>query len=109
MSERKADVCVHGTPAGVLTEVEKGKQYSFSYLPRYSGPTVSLTMPVRDDPFVFEGFPPFFEGLLPEGVQLESLLRRLKIDKTDYFSQLLAVGADMVGSVTVFPSEDGSN
>lgn len=109
MPERKADVCVHGTPAGDLTEVEKGKQYSFSYLPGYSGPPVSLTMPVREEPFVFEGFPTFFEGLLPEGVQLESLLRRLKIDKIDYFSQLLAVGADMVGSVTVFPSEDGSN
>ncbi len=43
---------------------------------------------------------------MPEGIQLESLLRRRKIDKTDYFSQLLAVGSDMVGSVTVYPFED---
>jgi serine/threonine-protein kinase HipA len=109
MSERRADVRVHGTSAGVLTEVEKGKKYSFTYLPGYSGPPVSLTMPVRNELYVFEEFPPFFDGLLPEGVQLDSLLRRLKIDKTDFFSQLLAVGADMVGSVTVFPREEDWN
>ncbi len=105
MPERKADVCVHGKTAGVLTEIEKGKRYSFSYLSGYSEAPVSLTMPVRDKPYVFERFPPFFDGLLPEGIQLESLLRRRKIDKSDYFSQLLAVGTDMVGSVTVYSSE----
>jgi len=100
-----ADVYVHGTLAGVLKEHEKGRHYSFSYLPEYSGPPVSLTMEVRDESFAFNEFPPFFDGLLPEGIQLESLLRRRKIDKNDYFSQLVAVGTDMVGSVTVYPSE----
>ncbi len=106
MPERRADVYVHEELAGVLKEQEKGKRYSFTYLPEYSGPPVSLTMPVRREPFIFYEFPPFFDGLLPEGIQLESLLRRRKIDKNDYFSQLLAVGSDMVGSVTVYSSED---
>jgi serine/threonine-protein kinase HipA len=106
MPERRADVHVHGKLAGVLTEHERGKRYSFFYLPGYSGPPASLTMPVRSEPFVFTEFPPFFDGVLPEGIQLESLLRRRKIDKKDYFSQLLAVGTDMVGSVTVYPSKD---
>jgi serine/threonine-protein kinase HipA len=65
-------------------------------------------MPIRNEPYLFPGFPPFFDGLLPEGVQLESLLRRKKIDKNDYFSQLVAVGADMVGSVTVYVSQGPS-
>ena len=51
--------------------------------------------------FSFDGFPPFFEGLLPEGIMLEGLLRQLKIDANDYFSQLLATGKDLIGAVTV--------
>jgi len=38
---------------------------------------------------------------LPEGIQLEGLLKIRKIDRADYFSQLMAVGNDMVGAVTV--------
>jgi serine/threonine-protein kinase HipA len=51
--------------------------------------------------YLFETFPPFFEGLLPEGYQLDALLRKAKLDKNDYFSQLVTVGRDLVGSVTV--------
>jgi serine/threonine-protein kinase HipA len=51
--------------------------------------------------YSFDSFPPFFDGLLPEGIQLESLLRRRKIDRGDLFAQLVAVGADLVGVVTV--------
>jgi len=45
--------------------------------------------------------PPFFDGLLPEGFQLEGLLKYGKIDRSDQFSQLIAIGADMVGNVTI--------
>jgi serine/threonine-protein kinase HipA len=110
MQERTAEIYVHDLLAGFLRqhvkEHERGSRYSFSYLPGYTGPPVSLTMPLREGAYLFEEFPPFFDGLLPEGVQLESLLRRKKIDRTDYFSQLLAVGSDMVGNVTVYPAED---
>jgi len=105
MPDRIAEVYVHEVLAGYLREHEGKEEYSYSYLPDYSGPPVSLTMPVRGEPYLFQEFPPFFDGLLPEGVQLESLLRRKKIDKNDYFSQLVAVGADMVGSVTVYVSD----
>jgi serine/threonine-protein kinase HipA len=32
---------------------------------------------------------------------LDGMLRQLKIDRNDLFSQLVAVGKDMVGAVTV--------
>ena len=51
--------------------------------------------------YTFNKFPPFFEGLLPEGIQLEGLLKLNKIDRNDLFSQLIAVGDDVVGAVTV--------
>ena len=98
---RKAEVSMHGLPAGILEEIETGKKYRFTYFEKYSGPSVALTMPVNEKEFVFDRFPPFFDGLLPEGLLLEGLLRQRKIDKHDYLSQLIAVGNELVGAVTV--------
>jgi serine/threonine-protein kinase HipA len=98
---RKAKVYVKGVEAGILTEFIQGKEYVFEYLDGYGGLEVSRTMPTKQKVYKFEKFPPFFDGLLPEGIQLEGLLKIRKIDKHDYFSQLIAVGEDMVGVVTV--------
>ena len=98
---RKAQVYFSGELAGIIEEVEKNKRYKFAYESGYAGDPVSLTMPVKKSEYIFEGFPPFFDGLLPEGVMLEGLVRRLKIDSNDLFGQLMAVGHDMVGAVTV--------
>lgn len=98
---RRAKVYVKGIEAGTLTEIEKGQEYLFEYLDGYNGLEVSRTMPVKEKSFRFKGFPPFFDGLLPEGIQLEGLMKIRKIDRNDYFSQLMAVGEDMVGVVTV--------
>jgi serine/threonine-protein kinase HipA len=97
---RRAIVLVHGNRAGVLTEVSAAEYY-FEYDENYEGEAVSLTMPLNHKKYDYQSFPPFFEGLLPEGVMLEGLLRIAKIDKKDYFSQLIATGNDLVGSVTV--------
>lgn len=97
---RRAIVFVHGKRAGILAE-SSANHYSFEYDENYEGAAVSLTMPTRQKNYGYTSFPPFFEGLLPEGVQLEGLLRIGKIDKRDYFSQLIATGNDLVGSVTV--------
>jgi serine/threonine-protein kinase HipA len=97
---RRAQIDVMGQRAGVLEESAPGR-YRFRYDDAYSGPPVSLSLPVSKREFVFEVFPPFFEGLLPEGAMLEGLLRQCKIDRTDLFGQLLAVGGDTVGAVTV--------
>jgi serine/threonine-protein kinase HipA len=98
---RKAKVFVKGVEAGILTEIVQGKEYVFEYPDDYVGLEVSRTMPTREKVYKFDRFPPFFEGLLPEGIQLEGLLKIRKIDKHDYFSQLIAIGEDMVGVVTV--------
>ena len=98
---RKANVYVKGIEAGTLTEFVQGKEYMFEYLDGYDGLEVSRTMPIKHKVYKFDKFPPFFDGLLPEGIQLEGLLKIRKIDKHDYYSQLIAVGEDMVGVVTV--------
>lgn len=98
---RRAEVSMHGLPAGIIEEIESGEKYCFAYYENYHGPPISLTMPVEEKEFGFDRFPPFFDGLLPEGPLLEGLLKQRKIDKYDYFSQLVAVGNDLVGAVTV--------
>lgn len=98
---RKAKVYVKGIEAGILTELVQGKEYLFEYLEEYKGLEISLTMPTNQRVYKFKNFPPFFDGLLPEGIQLEGLLKIRKIDRSDYFSQLIAIGEDTVGAVTV--------
>ncbi len=102
---RRANVFVHDIPAGILEEIKKGTFYRFTYHLYYNGPSVSLTMPLKQGVFEYNKFPPFFEGLLPEGYNLAALLKNRKIDRNDFFSQLTAVGMDMVGTVTVEESE----
>ncbi len=98
---RSARIKVHENIAGVLEEIERGTNYVFRYLPAYRGAVVSLTMPVRDEPYVYSSFPPFLDGLLPEGPQLDALLKQEKIDRDDLFKQLVTVGQDLVGAVTI--------
>lgn len=97
---RKVRVLVQDHEAGILEELAQGK-YQFRYHQDYHGAPVSLTMPLSKQQYEFVSFPPFFEGLLPEGMMLEALLRKYKLDKNDYFGQLIQVGHDLVGAVSI--------
>ena len=97
---RRAEVYQQTTRAGALEELDGGR-WRFTYADGYSGEPVSLTMPVAQAVHEFDRFPPAFEGLLPEGMLLEAMLRRYKLDRTDLFGQLIVAGQDLVGSLTV--------
>lgn len=105
MSQRRALVYQHGELAGRLEEVEGGG-FRFTYLEGYGGSPVSLTMPTTKVVYEYPTFPAVFEGLLPEGAQLEALLRAKKLDRDDLMGQILAVGADVVGSLSILPEKD---
>ncbi len=96
---RKALILVNDTPAGELIELDKG--FEIKYFPLYTGQPISLTLPLIKERYTFDLFPAFFDGLLPEGIMLEVLLKKFKLDADDYFGQLLTVGSDLVGAVTV--------
>ena len=98
---RKAKVFVKDIVAGTLVEISQGKDYVFEYLEGYKGLEVSRTMMPHKRKYTYDKFPPFFEGLLPEGIQLDGLLKIKKIDKDDLFAQLLAVGDELVGVITL--------
>lgn len=97
---RNARILVNDVTAGILEELGEGK-YRFTYQSDYKGLPISLTMPLVNQCYEFDQFPAFFEGLLPEGIHLEALLRKYKLDKNDYFGQLVQVGNDLVGAITV--------
>jgi serine/threonine-protein kinase HipA len=98
---KRAKVFVDGIYAGDLEEIVKNKDYRFVYREGYAGGSVSLTMPTHQRVYTFDRFPPFFEGLLPEGPMLGALLKKRKLDADNYFDQLVQVGKEMVGNVTV--------
>ncbi|MBX3228822.1 MAG: HipA domain-containing protein [Labilithrix sp.] len=49
---------------------------------------------------------PFFAGLLPEGIRLEALIRRVKTSKDDLLSLLVDAGADCIGDISVVVDAD---
>ena len=97
---RTAKVLVNGVDAGIFVELDNAT-YQFLYNEDYHNAPISLTMPLVKRRYDFDQFPSFFEGLLPEGVMLEGLLRKYKLDRDDLFGQLVQVGHDLVGAVSV--------
>lgn len=106
MKNREAMVRLDGQPVGKLTE--SGRQVTFAYdvqwLTRPDAVPVSVTIPLRPEPYVTDGLHPFFENLLPEGWLLELATKKLKIPKDDAFGMLLATCADCVGAVEIVPT-----
>jgi serine/threonine-protein kinase HipA len=98
---RKAKIFLHGVEAGILIEIIINSTYRFEYLPEYTGTPVSIVMPIEKNVFEFNGFPPFLDGLLPEGFQLEGLIQFKEVEKNDLFKQLMCVGSELVGAITV--------
>ena len=47
--------------------------------------------------------PPFFAGLLPEGIRLGAVLTSTKTSIDDHLTLLLAVGGDTIGNVRIVP------
>lgn len=107
MKERTAIVRLDGQRAGRLTE--SGKRVVFTYDPDWLARTdalaVSLTLPLRAEPYESDGLHPFFENLLPEGWLLELATKKLKISKDDAFGLLVATCADCIGAVEILPEE----
>ena len=102
---RRALVRLDGQDAGVIVEHEDGFsfQYLESWLQSSSSVPVSLTLPLRPEPYHTRYLHPFFQNLLPEGWLLELSTTKLKISKDDPFGLLMATCADCVGAAEIVP------
>ena len=107
MKRRAGNVLLDGELVGRIEEVDDQTSFTYSreWLGRKDAVPVSLTLPIRPEPYLRKGLHPFFENLLPEGWLLEVSSKKLKISKDDAFGLLLATCRDCIGAVEIEPVE----
>ena len=77
-------------------------QYDQEYLSCAKVQPVSLTMPLRPEPYVSKHLFPYFFNMLSEGVCREIQAKYFGIDPNDHFGIMLATCQfDTIGAVTV--------
>jgi len=102
----KLNVFVHGTKVAEL-ESPDGFAHRLTYLPEVDPANfVSLTMPVRTEPWDWPTLHPFFQVSLPEGFLLTLLKEQLgPLLGAKPLDLLAVVGPNMIGRVQVSPGE----
>ncbi len=92
-----------GIAAGTIREDEDGFtfQYDLDYLQRDDAQPVSLTLSLREEPYVSQVIFPFFDGLIPEGWLLDVATKSWKINERDRMGLLLACCNDCIGAVSI--------
>ena len=101
----RALVYMRGWDTGELERLDDGT-YRFAYAPVYLASAdacaISLTLPLRPEPYLAAELFPFFHGLLSEGSAKDLQCRTLKIDPDDAFTRLVKTShSDTIGAVTV--------
>ena len=110
MSTRRGVVQLDGRRVGALEERETGTRFTYdaAWLATPGRLPISLTLPLRPEPFDHRGLHPFFENLLPEGWLLELSTAKLKISRDDAFGLLLATCGDCIGAVEIIDVTGGA-
>ncbi|MBO6298147.1 MAG: type II toxin-antitoxin system HipA family toxin [Lachnospiraceae bacterium] len=91
-------------PVGSLNGEDYSDTY-FEYLPEYLSSTeasaISVSLPLRPEPFTTAQTQCFFEGLLPEGFIRRSIATQMHVDENDYVSILRGLGRECLGAICV--------
>ena len=75
--------------------------YDKAYREKEGAKPVSLTLPLRSEPYEEKTMIPFFDGLIPEGWLLNILTANWKIDPKDRMRLLLLACKDCIGNVSI--------
>lgn len=105
---RKANVYLGSQYVGQLEELDRGHRFTYDeeYLKSEEPEPVSLTLPIRAEPYETEReLHPFFDGLIPEGWLLQLALGVHKLELRDRFGLLLATGTDPIGAARIIAEE----
>ena len=104
---RKASVYVRDRFAGFLSETDSGYRFAYDaeYLTLPDASAISLTLPLRDEPYESNVLFPFFDGLIPEGWLLHIVSKNWKLDQNDRFGLLLVACKDCIGAVRIGEAE----
>ena len=87
----------------MISETDSGYEFRYDedYLVSETAVPVSLTLPLRDEPYISNALFPFFDGLIPEGWLLGVVERNWKIDGRDRFGLMLVSCVDCIGDVRI--------
>ena len=85
---------------------EYGFAYEKDYLELRGALPVSLTLPLREEPYLQETMIPFFDGLIPEGWLLDITVKNWKVNPNDRMELLLLACKDCIGAVSIEPMEN---
>ena len=102
---RQGRVLFNNIPAGIITENDQGYIFAYdeAYLSLPDAQPVSLTLPLRQEPYINNVMFSFFDGLIPEGWMLNIAERNWKINRRDRMALLLTCCRDCIGNVSVIP------
>lgn len=103
--EKTLTVRLNKNFVGYLEQDIQGK-FIFTYDKNNTIP-LSLSLPVRSEPYTDKECRGFFEGLLPEGEQVRVYIgKKYGINPKNEFSLLKNIGYDCAGAVSFTPYED---
>lgn len=100
---RTAYVFVRNIFAGTLKETDEGYmfEYDIDYMKTQDASPVSLTLPLRNEPYRSKMLFAFFDGLIPEGWLLNLVTHNWKLNPKDRFGILLVACKDCIGNVSI--------
>ncbi len=98
---RRALVYFQDRLAGVLVDADDHFEFAYDAEYRKDGFPLSVTLPLREEPFRSHTLHPFFDGLIVEGWLLKTAEENWKIDPNDRMALLLLTGQDTVGAVSI--------
>ncbi len=100
---KKGKVYYKNFYAGIIEENEDGFMFNYdqNYINSEKSQPISLTMPVRKEPYSSKMIFPFFDGLIPEGWLLDIAEINWKINERDRMELLLTFCNDCIGAVRI--------
>jgi serine/threonine-protein kinase HipA len=97
------DVYLHDERAGLLERIDGANlrfTYDLGWLATAAAP-ISLSLPLREEPYEDHDCRPFFKGLLPEGEFLRSIARTFHISAENPFTVLQEIGGECAGAISL--------
>jgi serine/threonine-protein kinase HipA len=95
---------------GMLTSDGEGGfffAYDAGWLGRKAPTPLSLSLPLRPEPFSPEASKAFFSNLLPEGQLRDHFASKYRVSSDDDFGLLAALGGDCAGALAIYPGGPG--